>query len=74
MPEKAVTIKGGSLHIKFQRNRFRMDGDEDRHTDPSVRIKKVKIEDDNVSGSGAAVVYHAPDNGKCTVTIFYDEP
>ncbi|MEJ7709859.1 MAG: hypothetical protein WKF84_08365 [Pyrinomonadaceae bacterium] len=76
MPEKAVTIKGGSLSIDFQRNNFSKiskDGDEDRHTDPSVRIKRVEIKDDNVYGS-KPVEYQAPANGKCTVTIIYEEP
>ena len=58
-----ITIKGGSLKIKYKRSQFKNNGDEDTHQS-DVRITRVEITGD---------INFAEDskNGKCTVTIHY---
>jgi len=56
-----ITIKGGSLKIRYKRGDFNNAGDEDTHRDPNARISRITIDGTEY-----------PSNERSEVVIYYD--
>ena len=68
MADEPVIITGGSVTIRFSKEKF--PGGNGHHTTEERRIVSIDITDDN---TGETQTIAAPANGKCTVTIHTDE-